>query len=310
MSALTIVMYHYVRDLRLSRYPEVKALEVEAFRRQLDHLQEAYTVIEMEDVHQAVRHGGALPSNAALLTFDDGYIDHYVTVFPILRERGLQGSFFAPVAPVADRRLLDVNRVHFILASASSASELGESIDDILRSDGADAARLVSAYRAQWAKASRFDDAETIYVKRMLQTALPKQQRSEIAQELFARYVGVDESVFANELYLSADQARTMIDGGMHFGSHGATHIWLNEADPRTQRDEIDTSLGFLEELGVPVAAGWTMCYPYGAWNDDLLAILRHRGAAVGVTTQVGAASLGVHDPLLLPRLDTNDLPQ
>jgi hypothetical protein len=37
-SSLTIVMYHFVRDLARSRYPAIKALTVDAFRGQLDYL--------------------------------------------------------------------------------------------------------------------------------------------------------------------------------------------------------------------------------------------------------------------------------
>lgn len=51
------------------------------------------------------------------------------------------------------------------------------------------------------------------------------------------------------------------------------------------------------------------MCYPYGAYNDTLLALLRDWGCAIGLTTEVAVAQLGTDNPLALPRLDTNDLP-
>ena len=52
------------------------------------------------------------------------------------------------------------------------------------------------------------------------------------------------------------------------------------------------------------------MCYPYGAYNDKTISILRELGAVVGVTTEVRAASIERDNPLTLPRLDTNDFPQ
>ncbi len=51
------------------------------------------------------------------------------------------------------------------------------------------------------------------------------------------------------------------------------------------------------------------MCYPYGAYNDGLLDILKDRGCIIALTTEVGVATLGENDALALPRLDTNDLP-
>jgi peptidoglycan/xylan/chitin deacetylase (PgdA/CDA1 family) len=308
---LTIVMYHYVRDLVRTRYPGINGLDTTAFHRQLDHLQSTSTIVRMEDVHEAVRGRAELPPDAALLTFDDGYADHYTVVFPILHERGLQGSFFAPVAPVRDGALLDVNRVHFVLASAASPAELAAAIDEDVNAhrERADI-DPVSSYRTKWAEPNRFDDGETVYVKRMLQTALPEDLRAEIASRLFRRFVGIDEATFAAELYLSREQAKVMVDNGMHFGSHGASHVWLDRADRETQIAEIDQSCSFLDELGMPVHDGWTMCYPYGGWNPQLVELLRERRCTVGLTTEVATAMIGGHDPLLLPRYDTNDFPQ
>ena len=35
---LTIVMYHYVREIKNSKFPDIKGLEIENFRRQLNYL--------------------------------------------------------------------------------------------------------------------------------------------------------------------------------------------------------------------------------------------------------------------------------
>ena len=308
---LTIVMYHYIRDFTRTRYPEIKGLAVDGFHRQLDHLAEHHTIVRMEDVIAACDGAAPLPPDAALLTFDDGYAEHFDTVFPILHERGLQGSFFPPVEPVRDGVLLDVNRIHFVLASADSSAELAAAIDtrvDELRVDHD--LYPVAAYRSEWAHANRFDDAETVYVKRMLQTALPPDVRRQIAGDLFARFVSVDESAFAAELYLTSDQARLMVSCGMYFGSHGRSHRWLNRVERATQEAEIDGSLEFLADIGMPVEDQWAMCFPYGGWNESLLEVMRSRGCSIGLTTEVATADLDVHDRLALPRYDTNDFPQ
>ena len=307
---VNIVMYHYVRDFARSRYPRIKGLEVDGFRRQLDHLQSEFELVTMQDV-LAAADGEELPPKAALLTFDDGYSEHYDTVFPILHERGLQGSFFPPVAPVRDHELLDVNRVHFVLASASSAAELGQAVDaEVTALASQHNLRSVADYRAEWAHANRFDDAETIYVKRMLQTALPPDVRESIAKQLFARFVTSDEEAFAAELYMTLGQAKVMVSSGMWIGSHGRSHRWLNRVDRSTQVDEVCGSIDFLRQAGMAVEDGWVMCYPYGGWNESLLEVLREHRCALGVTTEVATADLATHDRLTLPRYDTNDFPQ
>lgn len=118
MNQLHIVMYHYTRDLKHSRYPEIKGLEVALFREQIEFLKTNFQIVTMEEVIAACFREIDLPEKAMLLTFDDGYIDNYTFAFPILEEFGLQGSFFIPGKTFVSHQLLDVNKIHHILAVA------------------------------------------------------------------------------------------------------------------------------------------------------------------------------------------------
>jgi peptidoglycan/xylan/chitin deacetylase (PgdA/CDA1 family) len=128
---LTIVMYHYVRPLEQTRYPGIKGLRVAEFKAQLAYIRRHYQPVTVLDVVHHLTSRERLPPNAALLTFDDGYLDHYTYVFPLLDEAGLQGAFFPPVNPIRHGKLLDVNRIHFILASIDNKQAL---VDEINRS--------------------------------------------------------------------------------------------------------------------------------------------------------------------------------
>ena len=307
---LTIIMYHYVRQLEETRYPAIKGRRTSEFRFQVDHIKKNYQPVTILDVVNCVRTGDPLPPKAALLTFDDGYIDHYVNVFPILFDAGIQGAFFPPVSPVSRSELLDVNRIHFTLAAEMNHKKLGEFLDQEIRAYRQEySLKSPEDYRIEWAKPDRFDIAETIYVKRMLQVVLPERLRNIIARKLFSQYVSVDEVAFAAELYCTPAQLKLMQASGMYVGSHGDSHYWLNAVDDATQRREIENSLAFLRGIGSPVDEYCVMCFPYGAWNEPLLSILREYRCSVGLTTEVGTAQLGINNPLLLPRLDTNDIP-
>jgi peptidoglycan/xylan/chitin deacetylase (PgdA/CDA1 family) len=302
-------MYHYVRDLARTRYPAIKGRTVSSFRRQLDYIARLYTVVTAEQVITAVKGGEALPDNAAWLTFDDGYSDHYSVVFPLLHERGWQGSFFPPARPVRDGELLDVNRIHFILAASPDHEPIINAIRGFIDDrQGCDAVRPFAEYWTEMAWPSRMDPAEVIFIKRVLQHGMPEALRNELARKLFERFVSVDPVAFAAELYTTPEQLRTMIRCGMYVGSHSAGHFWLDRLDPASQANEIDVSLDFLRALGAPTN-DWVMCYPFGAYNDTLFRLLRNRGCAIGLTSKVAVARLDTDDPLALPRLDTNDLP-
>jgi peptidoglycan/xylan/chitin deacetylase (PgdA/CDA1 family) len=307
--SLTIVMYHYVRDLDRSRYPRIKGRTLEEFRRQLDHIATHYTVVTAQQVAAAVRGEDSLPENAAWLTFDDGYLDHYTNVFPLLFDRGWQGSFFPPSQTVLDGKLLDVNKIHFILATQTRPDDIIREIKAALdaRSGSEDAQPFEHHWNAL-AKPNRYDVAEVVFIKRALQFGLPAPVRAEVVDRLFHRLVSDDPAAFAAELYLSLDQLRTMARCGMYVGSHGASHRWLDQLSPAQQAAEIDDSLAFLRAVGAP-SQQWVMCYPYGAWDQTLLQLLKQRNCSVALTTKPAIASLEANDPLLLPRIDTNELP-
>ena len=169
MSKLHVVMYHYVRDLKNSRYPDIKGMDYQLFKEQIAFFKKNFNIVTMQDVITAWNKESKddiLPPNALLLTFDDGYIDNYTVAFPILMENHIQGSFFIPGKTFNENVLLDVNKVHFLLASAN--------IDSLVQ----DIFQRLNYYRVgypellsnellfdTYAIANRFDNKESIFVK-------------------------------------------------------------------------------------------------------------------------------------------------
>ena len=308
MGKLYISMYHYVRDLKHSRYPEIKGLDVSLFRQQIEFMKEHFSIVTMEQVIDAVERKVALPENALLLTFDDGYADNYTYAFPILEEYGVQGSFFIPGKTFTTHQLLDVNKVHYILASAH-IFELVEDVKkemDYFRGQEFDYASTEELFQ-QYAVANRFDPKETIFVKRMLQTVLPEKVRNMISSKLFEKYVGVSEEQLAYELYLTEDQIRTMKRHGMFIGVHGYDHYWLGNLESEQMKTDISMALDTLDEF--IDRKHWVMNYPYGSYNSEVIDYIKRQGACVSLTTDVRVADLDYDSPLELPRLDCNDYP-
>lgn len=308
MSELTIVMYHYVRPILGSEFPGIKGLEFEGFKRQINFLIKHFNIVTTEQVITACVAGKKLPKNACWLTFDDGYKDHYNYVLPELIKRKLHGAFFPPRVAIETNSMLDVNSIHHILSCAHDVEELVVNLNDKCEAYGISKSSLTEFYK-QFAVASRFDKPDTIYVKRMLQHVLPEDIRNEITSELFKSYVGVSQSEFSKKLYMNLDEVSQLVSSGMYVGSHGSMHYWLNRISREQQKKDIQDSLAFLESVGASTNS-WVMCYPYGAFNDDTLSILKKFGAAIGVTTEVRKADLLVDSRYKLPRFDTNDFPQ
>lgn len=51
------------------------------------------------------------------------------------------------------------------------------------------------------------------------------------------------------------------------------------------------------------------MNYPYGGHNEEVVHCARDLGCVLGISVEARHADLDVDDPMLLPRLDTNDFP-
>lgn len=306
--AVNIIMYHYVRELSRSRYPEIKALLVDEFRKHLDFFTKTGVVLTGQDIVAAQQGNFDLPENAFWLTFDDGYSDHYNYVFPLLHEFGVSGTFFPPTKCMNNHILLDVNAIHFILACTKHPLDVIERLKSIANNRvNYNDLKGFDTYWTENAVANRFDTAEVIFVKRMLQHALPANHRRAIIDQLFAEFVSVDQSAFAEELYLRPEQVRVMNDAGMEFGSHTHSHPWMDRISIEEQRSEIQDSVGYLKEMGVPMH-NWIMCFPYGASDQKSQSLMTELGASIGVGTEVRMANLERDHPMNLPRWDANDV--
>lgn len=305
---MTIVMYHYVRPLAESAFPRIKGMELKAFHAQLDYMSRRYRFVSAAQVIDAARGGQPLPESPVLLTFDDGYSDHFRFVFPVLEKRRINGLFFPTACAVQDGILPDVAKIHFILASTTDCAALVKFIDDeIGRNEDHWDLLPISAYRERYWQSNRFDEAGVNYIKRMLQRGLPGPFRARLTERLFQSYVSKDEQAFAGDLYMSMADLQTMAAAGMEIGSHGYGHDWLDSLPEAEQARDIDRSLDFLQALSGR-RRPFLFCFPYGAYNADTLRILNERSCSAAFTTKVGLADLPTMDLLQLPRVDTNDI--
>jgi len=299
----TSVFYHYVRDVERTPFPDIKALSVAGFAAQIDWLQARFDLIDGATFEHAVLAGTGFDRPTALLTFDDGFIDHYEHVFPILRDRGLGGIFFVAggtlgSAPV----LLNVHKTHFLL-SHLGANRFTEEVATALAAEGVDAG--VSKHREG---IYRYDEAPDVRIKRILNYEAPYPIADRVLSTMFTRHLG-DLGAFARELYLSAAQIREMAKGGMTFGFHTETHPVLSRLDAASQRDELRNGPRLISELTGQRTASF--CYPYGfshTYNADTLSVLAECGYSMAFNTVRREIVFGQDQRYELPRFDTRDV--
>ena len=307
MNSVMFVMYHYVRDLEDSRYPLIKGLSTVDFIKQIEYLHKMYRIISMEEVIYSIDNNRTLPNNSVVLTFDDGYIDHYLNVFPVLDRLGIQGSFFIPVRPVMERIVLNDNKIQFILSSSDDSMSVINDIKNLLKKDSYFIDDFDNYYK-KIAIPSSYDSGDIIFIKRMLQTELPEGIRNKIVDKLFNKYVGVEESVFSKELYVNEEQVNHMRRNNMHIGIHGYNHSWWSKIDRVQLEKEIDLSLDFISEIGMDMD-NWTACYPHGSYDKQVVDVLEEKGCKLALTIEDGVARVSKKSRFLFPRIDTINIP-
>lgn len=94
-----ILMYHHLkyREPGDSELLKTWSVAPDQFAAQLDYLQgRGFHTITFKQLVEFFEEGAALPTMPILLTFDDGWLDHYTVAFPELKKRGMVGNFFIP----------------------------------------------------------------------------------------------------------------------------------------------------------------------------------------------------------------------
>lgn len=304
MGTCLVVMYHYVRDSAATPFPDIRALAPDLFDEQLDWLQSHDTVVDLPAFEAALDEGAPLPANAALLTFDDGFVDHYETVLPRLLARGLRGTFFLTEEACSDRpRLLAVHKMHFLLAKLG-VEAFGRAV---LEACGPEA--LPQGAARQLLGLDRWDDAGARAIKTLVSHELPFAEAERVLDELFARHIG-DAAAFAKNLYLNPAMVREMAAAGMTFGYHTQSHRLLSRLPPAEQEAELDRGVGWIRSLTQQPTVSF--CYPWGGprtYTRDTLRILRDCGYSVAFNTVRRRVHLDQDTRYELPRIDTRDLP-
>jgi peptidoglycan/xylan/chitin deacetylase (PgdA/CDA1 family) len=252
----------------------------------------------------AVDGTASLPDNAALLTFDDGFIDHYEAVLPRLRARGLSATFFLTERACGDRpRLLAVHKMHFLLA------RLG--VEGFARAvlQACEPSALPRGIAREVLGLDRWDDAGARAIKNLVSHELPFDEAERVLEALFVEHIG-ESTAFARALYLDAAKVRAMAAAGMTFGYHTRSHRLLSRLSQEEQEAELCTGVPWIRSLTGQATVSF--CYPWGGpqtYTRDTVRILREAGYSVAFNTVRRRATLDAGNRYELPRIDTRDLP-
>lgn len=276
-NSLTVLNYHRIDDPDRADFdtfkPNVSA-RPEDFARQMDYVARWFNVISTRGLVDWLDGKASLPPHAALITFDDGYLDNFTNAYPILRAHNFPAVIFLTTNHIES----DIP-FYWDLAAYCFHHTKRDSIQfpngTIRKWNSRAEAEQVCGELIESLKAMREDE------KRAWTARLP---------ELLD--VSIPDGFFRN-LMMSWAQAREMNRNGIEFGGHTMSHPILTRVALEKAKGEIEGSKTRIEaELGERI---FGFAYPNGLtsdFNSNIERLVAEAGYAAAFTLLNGPSRI------------------
>ena len=264
---IQILVYHRVNDEQDPFFP---ATPVKIFGRQMDYLASHFNVLDLDEAIERLKKKDVI-ENAVVITFDDGYKDNYVIIFPILKRLSIPVTIFLPTASIGSEKPLWHDRVFSAFRNTQVSVLRNFSNSSKVYPLGTTKEKFSSLREVSKFLWSLDNDERSLWIDRLI------------------KQLGVsDES--AVEPLLTWDDVKEMHQNGISFGSHTVTHSILSRLPLDEVKAEVYESKKIIEEkIGSPVR---TFAYPVGRkedFNEITKNLLKEAGYTCALTTIFGA---------------------
>jgi peptidoglycan/xylan/chitin deacetylase (PgdA/CDA1 family) len=298
---VVVLAYHRVlTPEQRSRTASQEGMVVEdrTFARHLDLLARQFRVLTLDEFTGHLDSRRPFDGPGCLITFDDGWIDNFENALPMLRSHKLPAVMFLPVNFIGRRRLFTREALTHLLVRAAEL---------VRREPG-----RLDALRAH---------LSPLGLDRVLEAADPDPLPAALAAIGAHRYAGGPEfealvAALSTELgvtdvelsdldaFVDWTKVEALGRDGFTFGGHGADHRVLTQVTPAVAACEAETSKKVLDRhLARPVYA---FAYPNGAFNADIVRIVKAAGYRIAFTIDQGHVSCD-DDHFRLRRVNMHD---
>jgi peptidoglycan/xylan/chitin deacetylase (PgdA/CDA1 family) len=285
---VAILRYHAICGPEGHAYatPEI-CISPAAFDDHVRHLTSEYRVLPLGDVVEAFRAGKALPPNAVVITFDDGYADNFAAAETLRRYR-TSGTFYLTAGCLDGGQPFWPSELRYLVSGIPELSVTLHSAGEAIT----------------LALGSHEDRQSSIRRLSRLFKSRPIAERERLREEL--RHAA--GTVTMPRIMLTVDQVRDMHRMGMTIGAHTVTHPNLPSAGLTEAREEIRASRARLEEaIDAPVTM---FSYPNGGaeryYTPELQRAVSEAGYASAATSRNGFADAS-SDLFALERIEVSE---
>jgi peptidoglycan/xylan/chitin deacetylase (PgdA/CDA1 family) len=286
-NTLLVLVYHRIgnRDEELFD-PGIFSATGEQLDEQIAYLKRVVSLVTLEEALAFIE--GKLqekkPRCRVLITFDDGYLDNYEIAFPVLRSHGVQGVFFLSTGLIGSSSVPWWDEIAFVLKTARE--------------------RRFSLRYPTDLRVDLVEDGVQTSIRNVIELykSPANKDPERLIRELEEMTKGEDLPENGRR-FLSWDEAKAMIGGGMAIGSHCHSHCVLSKLQLEEQSRELNQSRGLLKErLGINAEA---IAYPIGgitSFSEQTQALAQKAGYSIAFSYYGGTNPLGQPNPYNVKR--------
>jgi peptidoglycan/xylan/chitin deacetylase (PgdA/CDA1 family) len=309
-----VINYHYIRTKAEDKVRR-HAREASEFDDQIQFICDKYHIVNPCDKDELGFYLSNMSQHAVLITFDDGYVEHYAAAVKLL-DRGVSSILFPVTSVLETGTPLVANLVHILLGTyelpvAEVLSEIRRHVRDEYMQVHLDGREVsIEEYMAGFKDCNHFDTVETSMVKRLLQRDISKERKRRDLCYSLLNHFSVEYVSYLSDLYLSVEKLAELSRKGIVIGTHTHDHCHLAHVSSESQRQSISTSLQILQKYGLMrMGEPISLAYPYGSHSDEVLVSAQACSVDYGFTTIPGRAVVEERgqSKLRLRRWDTND---
>lgn len=286
---VTILGYHQVHTPVFLRDTMGWSMTPDLFRAQVEYAARFHTVVSLRDLEEIVFNSRAIPKNALVLTFDDGYRDVHDVALPVLSRLGVPATVFITTGAVDRQESIWTNKIYYYFHVTRKTGFLLE------LSDG-------TKIEARWETPDQ-KRADIMRVNRALKM-LPDSDRMQAVRTLAdALDVSWDDDPVKLLPMLTWDTIRSLRDSSVFtLGAHTVNHPILSRCETAKQAYELEESRRRIEEE--TGAACRYLAYPNGQKPDVTgltQTLAREAGYALAFMYCPGTPGEKI-DPMAVPR--------
>ena len=275
--------YHVVADTDLPHIKYYPYKNSQRFEADVVYAKEGQRLMRYDDLVRCRRHGNQAVANAIFFTFDDGLVECFDVIRPILLKHKADAAFFIPSDFIDNQTLFFETQVSLCLGavevlSDELAAELVTSLEIVIPSQAA-AVGAVANTAVRRLQNARLRSARTQSHKALLLHLLAFEQDDAPSIDQMCESLGVDPVAYfeAQRPYMTTEQLRQLVSDGFTVGSHGVAHLRMQRMSTEEMEREIVTSCDIVRQVTGQARVPFAFPYSGEGINRRFLADLLAR---------------------------------